>query len=88
MISGESGKLEFEVTGLKGTRRWLEIHAAPLRDANGKITMLLGITRDITERKCAEEEIKQLAFYDPLTSLPNRRLVVRTSETRHPNGFT
>ena len=76
VISGESGKLEFEVTGLKGTRRWLEIHAAPLRDANGKITMILGITRDITEQKCAEEEIKHLAFYDPLTSLPNRRLLL------------
>ena len=51
VISGETDKLEFEVTGLKGTRRFLEIHAAPLRDANGKITMILGITRDITEQK-------------------------------------
>jgi len=76
VMSGESGKLEFEVTGLKNTRRWLETHAAPLRDANGKITMLLGITRDITERKCAEKEISHLAFYDPLTSLPNRRLLL------------
>ena len=31
--------------------------------------------RDITERKSAEEEIKQLAFYDLLTKLPNRRLL-------------
>jgi diguanylate cyclase (GGDEF)-like protein len=76
VISGESGKLEFEVIGLKGTRRWLETHAAPLRDANERIAMLLGITRDITERKRAEEEINQLAFYDPLTSLPNRRLLL------------
>jgi diguanylate cyclase (GGDEF)-like protein/PAS domain S-box-containing protein len=76
VMNGESGKLEFEITGLKNTRRWLEIHAAPLPDANGKITMLLGITRDITDRKCAEDEIKQLAFYDPLTSLPNRRLLL------------
>ena len=76
VLSGESAKLEFEVTGLRGTRRWLQTHAAPLRDANGKITMLLGITRDITEQKCAEEEIKHLAFYDPLTLLPNRRLLV------------
>jgi diguanylate cyclase (GGDEF)-like protein/PAS domain S-box-containing protein len=76
VMSGESGKLEFEVTGLKDTRRWLEIHAAPLRDANEKITMLLGITRDITEQKRAEGEINQLAFYDPLTSLPNRRLLL------------
>ncbi len=32
--------------------------------------------RDITERKMAEEKIKQLAFYDPLTQLPNRRLLL------------
>jgi diguanylate cyclase (GGDEF)-like protein/hemerythrin-like metal-binding protein/PAS domain S-box-containing protein len=31
---------------------------------------------DITSRKAAEEEIKQLAFYDPLTKLPNRRLLL------------
>jgi PAS domain S-box-containing protein len=51
---GESGVLEFEIVGLKGGRRWLETHASPLRDAAGKITALLGITRDITERRRAE----------------------------------
>ena len=75
VMSGESGFLEFEVTGLRGTRRWLETHAAPMRDATGKVAMLLGITRDITERKKAEEQIYNLAFYDPLTGLPNRRLL-------------
>lgn len=33
VINGENGKLEFEVTGLKDTQRWLESHAAPLQDA-------------------------------------------------------
>ncbi|WP_051291589.1 putative bifunctional diguanylate cyclase/phosphodiesterase [Fictibacillus gelatini] len=33
-----------------------------------------GIIRDITERKRAEEQINQMAYYDPLTGLPNRRL--------------
>jgi diguanylate cyclase (GGDEF)-like protein/PAS domain S-box-containing protein len=36
---------------------------------------LLSITRDITERKRMEEEVRQLAFYDSLTKLPNRRLL-------------
>ena len=36
----------------------------------------LVFTHDITKRKRAEEEIKQLAFYDPLTQLPNRRLLL------------
>jgi diguanylate cyclase (GGDEF)-like protein/PAS domain S-box-containing protein len=35
----------------------------------------LGIIRDITERKQMEDQVRQLAFYDPLTKLPNRRLL-------------
>ncbi|MDX2370185.1 MAG: EAL domain-containing protein, partial [Colwellia sp.] len=35
---------------------------------------LMTVSRDITERKKHEEEIRQLAFYDPLTKLPNRRM--------------
>lgn len=35
----------------------------------------LGIMRDITERKKMEAQVHQLAFYDPLTNLPNRRLL-------------
>ena len=51
VFAGESGILEFQIIGLKGGRRWLETHAGPLRDASGKITALVGITRDITSRK-------------------------------------
>ena len=72
VLQGHSGMLEFEVEGLKGTRRWLETHAAPMPDASGTITMVLGITRDITARKQAEERIHHLAHYDALTGLPNR----------------
>lgn len=47
----------------------------PLRDTDGRIYALCGISTDITRRKQAEEAIHQLAFYDPLTGLPNRRLL-------------
>ncbi|HEY8904449.1 MAG TPA: EAL domain-containing protein, partial [Rhodoferax sp.] len=47
----------------------------PLRDPDGHIYALCGISTDITQRKQAEETIFQLAFYDPLTGLPNRRLL-------------
>ena len=36
---------------------------------------LMSVSRDITERKKHEDEIRQLAFYDPLTQLPNRRML-------------
>jgi PAS domain S-box-containing protein/diguanylate cyclase (GGDEF)-like protein len=59
VICGESGILEFEVVGLKGGRRWLETHAVPLSGAIGESTTLLGITRDITERKRAESKLRE-----------------------------
>ncbi len=72
VMEGEKASLEFEITGLKGTRRWVETSAAPLRDGSGETTSLLGITRDITERKRAEQQITLLANFDALTGLPNR----------------
>ena len=41
----------------------------------GIVTHYIAMMSDITEYKTAEDEIHQLAFYDPLTGLPNRRLL-------------
>ncbi len=57
VFQGESGKLTFEIKGLKGTHRWLETHAVPLKNEQGEITSLLGVTRDITEQKESQKEI-------------------------------
>ena len=54
--------------------KWLTITA--VTNPSGVVTHFVGTHIDITERKAAEEEIKQLAFYDPLTQLPNRRLLL------------
>jgi len=59
VFTGESGNLTFKITGLKGTPRWLDSHAVPLRDTRGNITALLSVTRDITERKAVEDELKR-----------------------------
>jgi len=59
VMQGESGTLEFEVRGLRGTRRWLETHAAPMRDEDGNVIALLGVTRDITESKNAKTLLEQ-----------------------------
>lgn len=47
-----------------------------VKDATGKVTNYVGIFSDITVRKQAEAEINRLAYYDPLTRLPNRRLLM------------
>ena len=44
-------------------------------DQNGKALRSMGTVQDITERKLMEEQMQQLAFYDTLTHLPNRRLL-------------
>ncbi|HEX5362894.1 MAG TPA: EAL domain-containing protein, partial [Gallionella sp.] len=54
--------------------KWLTITA--VRNEQGTITEYVAIFSDITERKQAEEEIRNLAFYDALTKLPNRRLLL------------
>lgn len=61
VFHGASGMLEFDLIGLKGTRRTLETHAVPLRDTWGNITSALAITCDITQRKRREEDIKTRA---------------------------
>ncbi len=55
VFQGIPGSLEFETIGLKGRHVWLETHAVPFCDEHGEITALLGITRDITERRQLEE---------------------------------
>ncbi|MFT6898515.1 MAG: diguanylate cyclase (GGDEF)-like protein/PAS domain S-box-containing protein [Paraglaciecola sp.] len=46
-----------------------------VRDASGIVTHYVATLVDITIRRAAEDEVKSLAFYDPLTQLPNRRLL-------------
>lgn len=57
VFKGEPSILDFEVIGLKGTHRWLESHAVPMRDDNGQVNALLSITRDISQRKKIEQDL-------------------------------
>ena len=53
---------------------WLTITG--VKDENHVVTHYVSTLTDITARKAAEDQIKSLAFYDPLTALPNRRLLI------------
>ncbi|MDH5479162.1 MAG: EAL domain-containing protein [Nitrosomonas sp.] len=46
----------------------------PITDTSGQIKHYIAIKEDISQRKASKKEIEELAFYDPLTKLPNRRL--------------
>jgi diguanylate cyclase (GGDEF)-like protein/PAS domain S-box-containing protein len=53
---------------------WLTITV--VKDEEGQVSHYVSTLTDITKRKAAENEIQHLAFYDPLTRLPNRRLLL------------
>ena len=55
--------------------RWVSVHSVPGEKAGGVVQLWNGVVADITERKRAEARINQLAYYDALTKLPNRRLL-------------
>jgi diguanylate cyclase (GGDEF)-like protein/PAS domain S-box-containing protein len=55
---------------------WIYTTCTPFQNGGGKIVGGIAIVQDVTERKVAEDQIKNLAFYDPLTELPNRRLLL------------
>ena len=66
--------VEEKETLSNGEFRWVSTTKLPLRDRQDNIVGTCGISRDITERKKAEEQLQHRAFYDPLTDLPNRAL--------------
>lgn len=54
----------------------VEAHWTLVRDDEGQPEYIFAINTDITQRKAAEKKIQYLAFYDPLTGLPNKQLLL------------
>ncbi|MEG0886036.1 MAG: diguanylate cyclase, partial [Janthinobacterium sp.] len=59
-----------------GKAYWVEAELVPFTDADGRQTHWVAVEREIDERKKSEADIHRLAFYDVLTGLPNRRLLM------------
>ena len=73
--SGIGLRTEFRFVLADGTIRHMESRGELVRNGRGQALRVVVVSRDITERKLAEEKIHNLAFYDALTKLPNRRLL-------------
>lgn len=81
----ESDKAAIEAGGILVSEEWvvsrengqsvlLETRKVPVLAPGGEVAGVLGVSRDVTELNASRQKIHQMAFYDPLTSLPNRSL--------------
>lgn len=66
--------MEYRLRRADGCYRWIRDDGTPRYDSQGGFLGYIGYCMDITEQKEADEKIRNLAFYDPLTGLANRRL--------------
>jgi predicted signal transduction protein with EAL and GGDEF domain/DNA-binding response OmpR family regulator len=77
--SGEGFAIDHRISRADGQVRHVHQQVEVIeRNADGSATRLAGALHDITARKDAEEQIRRLAYYDPLTGLPNRMLFGET----------
>ncbi|MEA3641413.1 MAG: EAL domain-containing protein [Lamprobacter sp.] len=67
---------EVAIQCVDGTQKTILTSAVPIQDGDSNIVGAVVLNTDITERKAAENQIQQLAFFDVLTHLPNRRLLI------------
>lgn len=59
-----------------GRDHWVEVSIVPIAIEPGRFTHWVAVQRTIDDRKQAQQDIEKLVFYDTLTSLPNRRLLM------------
>ena len=78
LLNGEINFSQLEKLCLRkdGSAIWVQVSVSLLRDSSNVPINFIAQIEDITERKRCQEEIRQLAYYDVLTGLPNRRLLL------------
>jgi len=75
IINGDAFAIEHRIVQCDGTLRYVHQQVEVIaRDDVGRAVHLAGAVHDITRRKEAEEQVRRLAYFDPLTGLPNRLL--------------
>lgn len=76
VAEGRSYAIEYRIVKNDGELRWVTERGRASYDEAGLPLWLDGVILDVTDRKLAEAAIRDLAYYDPLTRLPNRRLLL------------
>ena len=71
---GHAAEAIHRVARPDGSERWVQTRAVPVRDADGAVYRVAGVSQDVTERKRMEHQLLYDAFHDGLTDLPNRAL--------------
>ena len=74
--AGRSVRSELIHYKKNGELFWLELEVVPIDYFGRGLTHWVTVARDITQRKASEDEIEHLAFFDTLTQLPNRQLLM------------
>ncbi|WP_185806960.1 sensor domain-containing diguanylate cyclase [Bacillus salinus] len=94
LLLGEPIQSEFRISHPQYGTRWILKIAKPIKNDADEVIKISGQIIDITKQKELEIELKQLAYYDEITDLPNRKLLNRHIEKalarskRHNHNFT
>jgi diguanylate cyclase (GGDEF)-like protein/PAS domain S-box-containing protein len=73
--TGQGKQIDFRFVLADGSIRDMESRGSVIRDSAGRVARVVVVSHDITERKQMEAQVRQMAFHDALTQLPNRRLL-------------
>ena len=80
--SGESGATEFRMIDAEGEQHWIQGYSVPRRNQNNEIDEVIGIIRDVTAERRAQENLLAIAYLDDLTGLPNRKALLERLQAR------